>query len=70
MHDPAFVSAALQRAMDALGWVTLSSRLNSPPSLIHDWMNRHATMPDRKVIALLDLLGEIEDEPGRNDSES
>ena len=54
--------------MGALGWVTLSSRLNSRPSQIHDWMSRHATMPDRKVLVLLDLLGEIDDEPDRNDS--
>lgn len=59
-HDPAFVRAALQRAVDAIGMAELAKRLNTPSSLIRDWIDQHATMPDRKVFMLLDLLGEID----------
>lgn len=60
MLDLAVVRAALQRAVSAFGIAAVSNRLNAPASLIRDWMNGHATMPERKTSALLDLIGEID----------
>ena len=58
MHDPAFVKAALERALQAVGIDKLSERLRAPPELIQTWINGHATMPERKMSVLLDILGE------------
>ena len=59
-HDPALVTAALQRAVKAVGMSELAKRLNTPSSLMRDWIDGHATVPDRKVFMLFDLLGEID----------
>ena len=58
MHDAAFVIAALERALKAVGIDKLSERLHAPPELIQTWINGHATMPERKMSVLLDILGE------------
>jgi hypothetical protein len=42
-----------------LGKAVLATKLNATPDLIDRWINRHATMPDRKVVALIDLLDEL-----------
>ena len=60
MPDQAFKAQALERALKALGPDELSSRLNAPPELIQTWINGHATMPDRKFLRLVDLLGELD----------
>jgi len=59
MPDREFVVKALERALKTLGPDDLSTRLQVPPELIQTWINGHATMPERKVLRLIDLLGEI-----------
>lgn len=54
------MAKALERALKALGPDELSSRLNAPPELIQTWINGHATMPERKFLRLVDVLGELE----------
>ena len=63
-HDPAFVTAALERAVKAIGVPEVAKRLNAPAALVRDWMNRHVAMPDRKVMELIAILGEIDEAPG------
>ena len=38
----------------------LSARLRAPATLIQAWISGHATMPDRKLGDLMDVLGEID----------
>jgi len=59
-HDPAFVRRALARAVKTLGPVALSLRLDATPELIEIWASGHATMPDRKVLMLIDVLDELD----------
>jgi hypothetical protein len=63
MSDSDFTARALERALRALGAEELSARLQVPPDLIRTWINGHATMPDRKFLRLIDLLGEIGEQP-------
>jgi hypothetical protein len=60
IHDPSFVSAALERVVSTMGMPEVVETLDSPAGLIRDWMNRYAPMPDRKVTVLIDLLAEID----------
>jgi hypothetical protein len=39
--------------------LNVAERLGSPPDLVQAWLDGHATIPDRKCAALLDLMGEI-----------
>jgi len=59
MPDREFMVKGLERALKALGPDDLSERLQVPPELIQTWINGHATMPERKFLRLIDLLGEI-----------
>ena len=61
MPDRQFMAMALERALKAIGPDLLSARLQVPPELIQTWINGHATMPERKFLRLVDVLGEIED---------
>jgi hypothetical protein len=64
--SPEAVSRLLQVAVRHLGKIVLATKLNVTPDLIDRWINRHATMPDRKVLALIDLLdqlGVLDDQP-------
>jgi hypothetical protein len=49
----------LRRAASILGRETLAVRLKVPSHLLDAWINGHATMPDRKLVMLADILGEI-----------
>ena len=60
MPDREVMARALERALKAIGPDELSTRLKAPPELIQTWINGHATMPERKFLALVDLLDEIE----------
>jgi len=60
MPDQEFVRQALIKALKAVGPDKLSARLRSPPELIQTWINGHTTMPERKLVALMDVLGEID----------
>ena len=46
----------LQRAAKLVGNETLAVRLNVPATLLDAWMRGLATMPDRKLLPLADLL--------------
>lgn len=39
-----------------MGLEELSIALNSPTSLVDAWLRGHATMPDRKLLMLADIL--------------
>ena len=46
----------LMRAAKLVGNEKLASRLNVPASLLDLWLRGLATMPDRKLLPLADLL--------------
>jgi hypothetical protein len=46
----------LRRAAELVGFETLAARLNVPPTLLDAWMGGLATMPDRKLLPLADVL--------------
>jgi len=46
--------------LKTLGPVALSLRFDATPELIEIWASGHATMPDRKVLMLIDVLDEID----------
>jgi DNA-binding transcriptional regulator YdaS (Cro superfamily) len=49
----------LRRAAALVGKEELASRLAVPPSLLDAWMSGHASMPDRKLLVLADLLDKV-----------
>lgn len=61
MPDQQLVREALTKALKAVGPDKLSARLSAPPELIQTWINGFATMPDRKLSVLMDVLGEIDE---------
>ena len=50
-------------AAQRLGNEELAKRLNIPESLLVAWMGGHASMPDRKLLILADLLDKLGDAP-------
>lgn len=53
--------ALLRKAADLVGHDELAKRLNVPRTLLEVWMRGHATMPDRKLLPLADLLEQLGD---------
>ena len=53
----------LRMAAQRLGAEELARRLNIPESLLTAWMSGHASMPDRKLLVLADLLDQLGDAP-------
>jgi DNA-binding transcriptional regulator YiaG len=53
----------LALAAKRLGRPELARRLNTPESLLEAWMTGHASMPDRKLLLLADLLDKIGETP-------
>ena len=53
----------LRMAAQRLGPAELAKRLNVPESLLTAWMSGHASMPDRKLLILADLLDKLGDAP-------
>jgi hypothetical protein len=53
----------LRMAAQRLGPAELAKRLNVPESLLTAWMSGHASMPDRKLLVLADLLDKLGDAP-------
>ena len=49
----------LRRAADLVGRDELAVRLNVPGSLLDAWINGKATMPDRKLTALANILDKL-----------
>ncbi len=53
----------LRMAALRLGNQELATRLKVPESLLSAWMSGHASMPDRKLLSLADLLDKLGDAP-------
>ena len=53
----------LEQAARHLGRERLAARLNVPETLLQAWIDGYATMPERKLLALADLLEELSDPP-------
>ena len=49
----------LKRAAELVGREELAARLNVPVTLLDVWMRGLATMPDRKLLPLADLLDDL-----------
>ena len=49
----------LKKAADLIGRDELATRLNVPPHLLEAWINGQATMPDRKLAMLADVLDRL-----------
>jgi hypothetical protein len=54
----------LRRAAALIGHESLALRLNVPPSLLQAWIDGQASMPDRKLRKLADVLAEISRQKG------
>jgi hypothetical protein len=55
----------LRKAAALVGREELARGLNIPATLLDAWMNGHASMPDRKLAVLADLLDQISNPPKR-----
>jgi hypothetical protein len=53
----------LEQAAKRLGRTELAKRLNVPEELLEAWIGGNASMPDRKLLALADLIEKLGDEP-------
>jgi len=53
----------LERAAKHLGRERLAARLKVPETLLQAWIDGYATMPERKLLALADLLEELSEPP-------
>jgi hypothetical protein len=52
----------LERAVTRLGRDQLAKALNIPVHLLDAWISGHASMPDRKVIDLANIIERLDDE--------
>jgi len=55
----------LRMASARIGQAELAKRLNIPESLLQAWIGGHASMPDRKLLLLAELLDQLGDAPER-----
>ena len=55
----------LRMATARIGRTELARRLKIPESLLDAWMSGHASMPDRKLLLLAELLDQLGDAPDR-----
>ena len=53
----------LRAAAARLGSSDLAKRLDVPDSLLEAWMSGHASMPDRKLLQLAEMLDALGDNP-------
>lgn len=69
---PAYLSVAvadttkqnlLLMAAQRIGRNELAKQLNVPDSLLTAWMSGHASMPDRKLLLLAELIDKLGDRP-------
>jgi hypothetical protein len=51
----------LRHAAALVGREALAARLNVPPTLLDVWLRGLATMPDRKLLALADVIDTLGD---------
>ena len=49
----------LKSAANLIGQDELAIRMKVPGSLLEAWISGHATMPDRKLIALAEILDRL-----------
>jgi hypothetical protein len=49
----------LRHAAALIGRHNLAASLRAPLPLLDAWLNGHASIPDRKILALADLLEKI-----------
>ena len=56
----------LKRAAMLVGEEALALRLNVPPTVLDVWLRGLATMPDRKLLALADLIDTLGDPKGES----
>lgn len=54
--------ALLSSAAARFGLMPLARRLKVPDGQLAAWISGHASMPDRKLVALIDLLEKLEAE--------
>jgi hypothetical protein len=52
----------LKSAAELIGHDELAVRMKIPGSLLEAWISGHATMPDRKLVALAELLDKLADQ--------
>jgi hypothetical protein len=55
----------LSMAAARLGRAELAKQLHVPESLLEAWIGGHASMPDRKLLLLAELLDKLGDAPDR-----
>jgi hypothetical protein len=55
----------LRMASVRLGRAELATRMKVPESLLEAWIGGHASMPDRKLLLLAELLDQLGDAPDR-----
>ena len=53
----------LEMAAKRIGREELARRLDVPDTLLTAWMSGHASMPDRKLLALAELIDQLGDVP-------
>ena len=56
----------LKRAAALVGREALAARLNVPATVLDVWLRGLATMPDRKLLALADLIDALGDRKGES----
>jgi hypothetical protein len=54
--DKARKQRVLKEAMERFGEAQVAAALRVPVPLLQAWLDGHATMPDRKLLQLADLL--------------
>jgi len=50
-------------AAERIGREELARRLNVPHTLLVAWMGGHASMPDRKLLLLAEIIDQLGDKP-------
>jgi len=53
----------LEMAAERIGREELARRLNVPHTLLVAWMGGHASMPDRKLLLLAEIIDQLGDKP-------
>ena len=54
--------ALLSKAAARFGVMPLAKQLNVPDGQLAAWISGHASMPDRKLLPLIDLLDKVDEE--------